>query len=134
MTCNPNWPEIKEALQHEFVDGTMLQQNSNMRSDIIARVFKQKSEQLIMKNQVFGKTAAYVATIEFQKRGFPQMHILQILDKKDKIISAEHVDDFISAEISDRHEDPVLYELVEQHMIQHPRGYFVFLPYWAHRE
>uniref|UniRef100_A0A914DFS3 C-type lectin domain-containing protein n=1 Tax=Acrobeloides nanus TaxID=290746 RepID=A0A914DFS3_9BILA len=53
MTCNPNWPEIKEALRHEFADGTVLQQNSNMRSNIIVRVFKQKSEQLIMKNQKY---------------------------------------------------------------------------------
>jgi hypothetical protein len=40
--------------------------------------------------------------IEFQKRVLPHMHLLQILDKKDKIVSAEQVDDFISAEIPDR--------------------------------
>uniref|UniRef100_A0A914D0P6 Helitron helicase-like domain-containing protein n=1 Tax=Acrobeloides nanus TaxID=290746 RepID=A0A914D0P6_9BILA len=64
-----------------------------------------------MKNQVFEKTAAYVAIIEFQKRGLPHMHLLQILDKKVKIVSAELVDDFISAEIPDRRENLVFYEL-----------------------
>uniref|UniRef100_A0A914CEN0 Uncharacterized protein n=1 Tax=Acrobeloides nanus TaxID=290746 RepID=A0A914CEN0_9BILA len=39
MICNPNWPEIKEALRHEFVDGTVLQQNSNMRRPIRALAF-----------------------------------------------------------------------------------------------
>uniref|UniRef100_A0A914CJM7 Uncharacterized protein n=1 Tax=Acrobeloides nanus TaxID=290746 RepID=A0A914CJM7_9BILA len=67
-----------------------------MRPDIIPRVFKQKFEQLIMKDQV---------------REACHMHLFQILDKKDKVVSAEQMNDFISAEIPDHHEDPVLYEL-----------------------
>ncbi|CAH2218201.1 jg22426 [Pararge aegeria aegeria] len=47
MTSNPNWPEIKKALQINLEDGTILQQLPQDRPDIVARAAKLKFDQLI---------------------------------------------------------------------------------------
>jgi hypothetical protein len=54
----------------------------NDRPDIVARVFKQKLNQLIYdlnQNHIFGVPIAHVHVIEFQKRVLPHEHILLIL-------------------------------------------------------
>lgn len=64
MTTNPDWREIQENLR----DG----ETPLDRPDIVGRVFKLKKDQLIRdieKEMVFGKCAARIHTIEFQKRG-----------------------------------------------------------------
>jgi len=62
FTCNPNWPEILEALESG--------QTPSDRPDIVARVFNEKLKALLddlIKHKIFGDTLAHVYTIEFQK-------------------------------------------------------------------
>lgn len=73
ITCNPNWPEIKQEL-----GPTDLTQD---RPDLLSRIFRAKLEELkndLLKKQILGPVAAYVYVIEFQKRGLPHAHFLLI--------------------------------------------------------
>jgi len=71
MTCNPKWREIEENL--------LPGQQSSDRPDICARVFNIKKDyliDLIVKQKFFGKVAAFVYVIEFQKRDLPQVDVI----------------------------------------------------------
>ena len=117
MTCNPNWKEIQENL--------LPGQQACDRPDICARVFALKVEALlefIIKKKFFGEIAAYVYTIEFQKRGLPHVHLLLMLKSHSKIKTPEAIDKYISAEIPDPHEDPILHQIIMRHMIHGPCG------------
>ena len=62
-------------------------QSPQDRPDIVARVFKLKSDQLIedlVHGGVLGLVVAYMYVIEFQKRGLPHAHILLILADHDR--------------------------------------------------
>lgn len=66
FTCNPNWPEVLEAL--------LPGQHSNDGPDIIARgrLFQLKLLALLedlLQDHVLGRTMGHCYTIEFQKRG-----------------------------------------------------------------
>nr|GMD14732.1 ATP-dependent DNA helicase PIF1 [Ipomoea batatas] len=118
MTCNPNWPEIKGLLQYN--------DDAQNMPDLIARVFHAKMQELkndIAKKKIFGEIAAYTYVIEFQKRGLPHAHFLIILKDNCHAISPSFVDNFVSTEIPDKHLQPVLYELVKQHMVHGPCGF-----------
>nr|GMD12781.1 Hydroxyproline O-galactosyltransferase GALT2 [Ipomoea batatas] len=118
MTCNPNWPEIKGLLQYN--------DDAQNMPDLIARVFHAKMQELkndITKKQFFGEIAAYTYVIEFQKRGLPHAHFLIILKDNCHAMSPSFVDNFVSAEIPDKHLQHVLYELVKQHMVHGPCGF-----------
>ena len=52
-----------------------------------------------MSGKIFGNILAYVYTIEFQKRGLPQAHMLFVLDYKNELTTPEMIDKYISAEI-----------------------------------
>ena len=94
MTCNTNWKEIQVELRQG--------EDAKNRPDIVARVFKQKKDQLIKDikyGQVLGKVPALMWVIEFQKRGLPHTHILVILEDEDRITCSEDVDNVISAEL-----------------------------------
>ncbi|XP_074306096.1 uncharacterized protein LOC141641325 [Silene latifolia] len=70
MTCNVNWPEIKEQLGPG--------EEAQNRPDIVVRVFHGKLLSLkkqIMEKQIFGEVAALIYVVEFQKRGLPHAHI-----------------------------------------------------------
>ncbi|GFV54584.1 ATP-dependent DNA helicase [Trichonephila clavipes] len=67
--------------------------------------------------QVFGKVACFKYSIEWQKRGLPHMHLLVCLQTK---IHPEQVDSIISAEIPDKEENHILYEVVTKNMIHDP--------------
>ena len=72
------------------------------RPDIVARVFKQKKDQLVRDinfGRVLGKVPAFLWVIEFQKRGLPHMHMLVILSDDDRLSSSVDVDNVISAEL-----------------------------------
>jgi hypothetical protein len=92
FTCNANWPEIKTAL--------LPGQCAADRPDLTVRVFNMYRSCLlddITQRSLFGKTVAYVYTIEFQKRGLPHMHLLLSLAHEDRLSTADKVDSVIRA-------------------------------------
>lgn len=64
-----------------------------------------------------------ICTIEFQKRGLPHAHILLFVQPSQKITTSMHVDRYISAEIPDKHDEPILHDIVKRCMIHGPCGY-----------
>lgn len=117
MTCNPNWPEIKEQLRPN--------ETSFDRPDLVAWVFKlelNKLIELITKQEVLGELRGYLYTIEFQKRGLPHVHMLVYLMDTNRIKTTEKIDELISAGIPDKEMNPKLYEMVKNHMIHGPCG------------
>lgn len=116
-TCNPYWDEIQTAL--------LPHQTYSDRPDIVDRVFHLKGKELIkdlIEKHVLGTPIAYLATVEFQKRGLPHMHILIILRDEDKFNDPRRIDNLISAEIPDRETNPLLYEYVSSFMVHGPHG------------
>ena len=117
MTANPNWEEITR----ELLPG----QTSHDRPDIVTRVFQLKKEALlseITKCGIFGKAAAHVDTIEFQKRGLPHMHLLIFLENESKLLTPADVDSAISAEWPDPVAQPNLFQTVKKCMVHGPCG------------
>lgn len=97
VTCNPKWPEIREAL---FDNG----QRSPDRPDLIVRVFSEKLKAImddITKEGVLGRVRAWMYVIEFQKRGLPHAHIVVILENGLKPRTAQDLDNIVSAELPD---------------------------------
>ncbi|XP_054259788.1 uncharacterized protein LOC128984485 [Macrosteles quadrilineatus] len=111
MTCNPRWEEIQNNLSPG--------EQANFRPDIVVRVFHCKLVELMdcILKKIFGKAAALIYTIEFQKRGLPHCHILLTLDDEDKIRNTVDIDHVVSAEIPDEVLNPELHNLVKTHMI-----------------
>jgi len=69
MTCNPKWPEIQSRL--------CPRQNACDIPVIIARIFKLRQERLLqLLKTKFGTLVYVVKVIEFQKRGWPHVHIV----------------------------------------------------------
>ncbi|XP_074352737.1 uncharacterized protein LOC141691884 [Apium graveolens] len=117
MTCNSKWPEIQEMLKLlpnvDPVDAP----------DIVSRVFKLKLDQLldlIKKKNYFGKCIGVMHVIEFQKRGFPHVHILIWMSPESRPNSIEKVDQLVSAEIPDKNSDPIACEAVKNYMMHGP--------------
>ncbi|XP_076927004.1 uncharacterized protein LOC143590390 [Bidens hawaiensis] len=119
FTCNVKWPEIDR-----YMSGFPSLKPQD-RPDIIARVFQMKVKSLIKflkTKRPFGEIAAYVYTIEFQKRGLPHCHLLLWVTPLYKIKDASEVDRYISAKIPDPSTDPHLYKIVTDLMIHGPCG------------
>ena len=79
MTCNPHWEDITLELNGASVQDW---------SDLVARVFKMKKDQLIaniMKGKFFSVVPAQLWVIEFQKRCLSHVHILVILREEDRL-------------------------------------------------
>ncbi|POM60193.1 Helitron helicase-like protein [Phytophthora palmivora] len=116
MTCNPNWPEIKENLRPE--------EKASDRPDIVARVFMQKLKTLNkdLDEGLLGVVAARIHVVQYQKRGLPHAHILLIVRPEDKPVTAEDVDRLTSAELPDKETHPELYETVILNMLHGPCG------------
>ncbi|XP_053101885.1 uncharacterized protein LOC128323190 [Hemicordylus capensis] len=117
MTCNPNWSEIVENLEHG--------QAAASRPDLVARVFHLKLKSLIddiCKQNIFGTPTAMVYVIEFQKRGLPHAHILLILTENHKPKTDACIDSIVSAEIPDIDKTPQLHAIITKHMIHGPCG------------
>ncbi|KAL3531639.1 hypothetical protein ACH5RR_005160 [Cinchona calisaya] len=115
MNCNPKWDEIQKNLHK----GQLPQD----RPDLTSRVFRAKLEDLkdqLFKKEIFGKVAAHVHVIEFQKRGLPHAHMLIILKSEHKITTPDEFDKFVTTELPDKDKFPELYNLVVKHMMHGP--------------
>jgi hypothetical protein len=115
FTCNPAWTEIKELLLDH--------QGANYDPVTVTRIFKQKLLALldvVIKDKVFGIVAAHVLTIEFQKWGLPDAHILFTLAPERKLVGPEDCDAFVSAEILDPIMDEQLHAVVTKTMMHGP--------------
>ncbi|UYV72954.1 hypothetical protein LAZ67_10001257 [Cordylochernes scorpioides] len=112
FTSNPFWEELSAAL--------LPGQKQLDRHDITARVFRQKLVKFIgalTKGQLYGATVAWMYSVEWQKRGLPQCHILVWLANK---IRPTQIDSGICAEFPDPIQDPLLYDIVVKNMIHVP--------------
>ncbi|KAG6666809.1 hypothetical protein CIPAW_01G058000 [Carya illinoinensis] len=117
MMCNSNWQEISNELR--------LHEESQNLSDLVARVFRAKLEELkdrLFKQHIFGKVSAYVYVIEHKKRGLPHAYFLIILQRDWKLYTPESFDEIISAEIPDKNTNLHLHNAVIKHMMHGPCG------------
>ena len=114
MTANPAWPEIEDALLHG--------QTASDRPDLVVRVFHAKLQSLIkdIKQGALGDMAAYLYTIEFQKRGLPHAHIIIFLKPHAKLRTPEQIDSLMSSEFP-LYDDELL-ELIKKLMVHTPCG------------
>nr|GEX61978.1 helitron helicase-like domain-containing protein [Tanacetum cinerariifolium] len=74
------------------------------RADIVCRVFQQKVKDFVKflkEVKTFGRVAAVLYTIEFQKRGLPHCHTLLCVGSKNKITDVSQIDEYIFAELPD---------------------------------
>ena len=120
VTCNPKWKELKEILKN-FPRNT----TPNDIPNITVRLFHTKLKLLIddiYERYIFGNVISYIYTIEFQKRGLPHAHILVTLNPKNKLLSPEKIDKYISAEIPSKKDDEELHKLVIKHMLHGPHN------------
>ncbi|PPQ82287.1 hypothetical protein CVT25_008437 [Psilocybe cyanescens] len=117
VTTNPHWTEI----ERELLPG----QTAYDRPDLVARVFQLKKKAIvdhIYKHGIFSQAAAYVYTIEFQKRGLPHMHCLIFLKEPYKLLTPEDIDSCISACWPDPELQPLLFDTVKRCMVHGPCG------------
>lgn len=117
MTCNPNWDEITDELEHG--------QTPQDRPDLVVRVFRAKLEDLkkqLFKDHIFGVVAAHAYVVEFQKRGLPHAHFLLIMQSDYKLTCPEQYDRIISAELPNKEKYTTLHEMVVKHMMHGPCG------------
>jgi hypothetical protein len=118
ITCNPQWPEV--------IENFLPNRHPGDRPDILARVFRLKLKAVLddlLKKNCLGIVMAYIYVIQFQKRGLPNSHILIILNHQHKPRRRDDYDLFVSAEIPDPDEHPVLHETVTKCMMHGPCGY-----------
>ena len=122
MTANASWPEIQNTL----LNG---QEPSN-HPDLVVCVFHAKLCSLIqdLKNEVLGAMAAFLYTIEFQKRGLPHAHIIVFLKPHAKLHTPDQIDSLMSSEFP--MDNPELLDLIKKFMVHGPcRNYNDKAPY-----
>eukprot|EP00918_Siedleckia_nematoides_P087190 GHVU01191799.1.p1 GENE.GHVU01191799.1~~GHVU01191799.1.p1 ORF type:complete len:1705 (-),score=120.63 GHVU01191799.1:910-5910(-) len=118
VTCNPNWPEIRNSLK--MLPSGRVQQPAD-RPDLLARVFEGKLRSIlreVVQEQLFGRVIGYVGVVEYQKRGLPHCHVLVILEEPERFSTLpnrlQEIDDCVVAEIPRRGE---LQDLVVEFMV-----------------
>lgn len=113
VTCNPNWPEMKQVLS-KFPSWT----TCNDIPLITTRLFQAKLRAIIadiLSGKVFGKIIGHLYTIEFQKRSLPHAHLIFILNYQDKLQNAEDINKFVKPVIPE--DDEEIRKLVMQFML-----------------
>uniref|UniRef100_A0A0K0FZ87 Helitron_like_N domain-containing protein n=1 Tax=Strongyloides venezuelensis TaxID=75913 RepID=A0A0K0FZ87_STRVS len=94
---------LRKFMHFGYQDGQL----ATNRHELIARVFKHKSDVLIhdlKENKIMGKVFYLQSTIEFQKRSLPHIHILVKVSKDDFRLTSDQYthksnDDKIAAEV-----------------------------------
>ncbi len=117
MTANPTWQEIQSNLRPG--------EAAHNRPDLVSRVFRQKLRELmkdLLDDAVLGTVVAYTYVVEFQKHGLPHVHVLLVMDAKDKPRTAHDIDRLVSAELPSITKQKPLRELVERYMVHGPCG------------
>ena len=82
----------------------------------------------LWENGVLGRGIARVHVIEFEKQGYPHVHILLTVRQEDKpqdvrwIFDSVIIDSVISAKIPNREELPLLWDTVSSSMMHGPCG------------
>ena len=109
MTCNPDWPEIQDALEPG--------QTYNERPDLVARVFRMKKAKFLAdlrSGAAFGgqRMVSMLWVIEYQKRGLPHLHCAVRVDGAQPLTPAS-IDCYVSACLS---QDPYLSAMVQTPM------------------
>ncbi|CAN1173376.1 hypothetical protein LINPERHAP2_LOCUS30637 [Linum perenne] len=119
FTCNAQWPELVNAFQN------VVGSHAEDKPMLVARVFRMRLSLLredLKKKCYFGRYAAGMHTVEFQKRGLPHAHIVLWLAVGDKATTPDKVNNIISAELPDPEIDPVGYATVTKFMMHGPCG------------
>ena len=91
---NPTWPEV--------IQKCAMGRKGRDRIDVVTRVFKLKLKELlvdVVNKGMLGKVAAWMYTVEWQKRGLPHAHILLIFTPEFKLRGPADYDAVISAEL-----------------------------------
>ena len=117
MTCNPNWPEVRDAL--------LPGQRHTDRPDLLARVFSRNKEEVlrcITQDRVLGDSIAHFLVIEFQKRGLPHAHIVLVTTPKTRPRDPDAYDRYVWAEIPDPVTHPTLYSIITTCNMHGPCG------------
>src|SRR6266850_1417228 len=114
MTANPAWPEITSALMYD--------QKAPDCPDLVVQVFQAKLQSLLkdIVRGVLGQVAAYLYTIEFQKRGLPHAHIIVFLKPHAKLRTPEDIDSLMSSEFPTDNDE--LLRLIKKFMVHTPCG------------
>ncbi|POW03398.1 hypothetical protein PSTT_11101 [Puccinia striiformis] len=115
MTANSYWPEVVAALKEHQIPSD--------RPDLVTRLFRLKLENMVedvIKRDRLGEVAAWVYTIEFQKRGLPHAHFVVFLKPGSVPRTPEAIDCLVTAEIPDPEQEPRLYEIVKRCMLHGP--------------
>ena len=116
MTCNPNWPEIKNNL--------LPGQKPEDRPELVAWVFRlklKKMMEMLKADMIFGKPQAGLYSVEWQKCGLPHGHILVWLIPEHKV-TLDKIDYIVCTEIPDPALDPELHQIVIFNKVHGPCG------------
>ena len=95
MTCNPQ----------EIVQNLRPGQTTLNAPHLVSHVFRQYLNAFISdlwENGILGRGIARTHVIEFQKQGYPHVHILLTVRQEDKPQDAQDIDSVISAKIPNR--------------------------------
>ncbi|SAL96239.1 hypothetical protein, partial, partial [Absidia glauca] len=83
----------------------------------------------VIASRCFGEVSAHFATVEFQKRGLPHIHIVIILAPNDRPMASSDFDNFVSAEIPNASTHPGLHQTVVRCMMHGPCSQKCLIPH-----
>ena len=112
MTCNPQKPQIAQKLR--------TRQTSLNMSCLVSCMLQQYLNAFIndvWENGILGRGIARIHVMEFQTQGYPKTHILLTVPQVEKDHDVRNDDSAISAEISNREQQPFLWGTVSSTMM-----------------
>ena len=99
MTLDVNHPDITENLGEG--------QTANTRPDVTAMVAHRAFERLLyfVHGGMFGENLTTTATVEWQARGLPHLHLIVTNERQDRVLQAADADRFTTCEAPDDNDD-----------------------------